>query len=139
MEKEIKGGEIMWFNILKEDGDALWDNRTRHYFVKALEEIFDEVETNFAEANNNPYDHHVITIKHSWNPSGLFFEKWVIKIAEHDIRFREDQYRWLEEYPYKNYTELLDKLKEIDGKLTKKIPADERLEVGKIIEAVMER
>tara|TARA_R110000824_G_scaffold355761_1_gene542979 strand:+ start:413 stop:820 length:408 start_codon:yes stop_codon:yes gene_type:complete len=134
MEKEIKGGEIMWFNILKEDGDELWDNRTRHYFVKALEGIFDEVETNFAAANNNPYDHHVITIKHKW----WNLEKWIIKIAEHDIRFQETEWDWIGEYPYKNYTELLDKLKEIDGKLTKKIPAVKDWEAREIVRAVME-
>ena len=127
----------MWFSILKEDGDELWNNRTRHYFVKALEGIFDEVETNFAAANNSKYDHHVITIKHKWGDS----EKLIIKIAAHDIRFQdtgmfdEVEWGWLKEFPYENYTELLDKLKAIDGKLT--IPTEKHLGVKETIEEVM--
>jgi|TARA_R110000824_G_scaffold355761_1_gene542980 hypothetical protein len=113
----------MWFNILKEDGDKLWNQRTVSFFIQRLEKIFDSVETNAAKS--------VLAFRKEYEDEEG--DVWKInsyieltaneeKRGELNIKYYVDGKHWdrtrLPFFTYNNLSELLDDLELLDKRLT---------------------
>lgn len=122
----------MWFNILKEDGDALWNQRVYDFFIKALEEIFDEVvpdnspsgrdvKTHIKQRYDDTYLSATIYIAGPLYSNQINFV-WVDALELHgnlDVRYKRyiEGKRGFETGTFKNVQELIDNLKVLDRKL----------------------
>ena len=110
-------GVIMWFDILKD----LYDDRVKDFFIKALEEIFDDVVEEFGATGQK------ITITQSF-VYGSYSNELIIEI-ENTFANSPDWVRVSFKIPsieispiyfeYDTHTELLDKLKILNKKLSK--------------------
>jgi len=120
MEKEIKGGKIMWFNILK-DGDKLWNERTLSLFIQRLEKIFDSVHT------NKDYEAIAFRKKYKdeegnfWAIQPFMVTTLKVKRIELSLKYYVDGKHFDsvtgQAFYYNNLSELLDNLEELDKRL----------------------
>ena len=108
----------MWFNILK----GVYDDRVDDFFIKALEEIFDEVVSEF-DVRLGPK----ITITKLYH-IGSYYNELIIGIEQirniipNSVRvsFKIPSIEISPiHFEYDTHTELLDKLKILDKKLSK--------------------
>ena len=110
----------MWFDILKEDGDKLWNERVYDSFIKALERIFDTV----IEPPKPSHGASLVEIEQRYDDTELTA---YIVLNTNRISFNWDHWntditkgwRWAgsKEGYFKNKQELIDNLKVLDRKL----------------------